>query len=166
MTAPSIVRGAALRSAAGILCVSLFAGPAAAQVFQGGQAGQPGLGAGVVPLSGRTAQGGTVTATQTPVPGATTSVDTINPVVQVQGGFAGSMRAKEGAGLTGPLSLPEAIRRGVEYNLGPLNLGESLAQARGQYAVARSALLPNVSADLTGIRQQVNLAALGVQFAS
>ena len=52
-------------------------------------------GADAVPLTGRAAQGGSVVATETAIPGATTSVDTINPVVQVQGAFAGST-AKSG----------------------------------------------------------------------
>src|SRR6266496_1365196 len=43
-----------------------------------------------LPLSGRSGQSGTVTATQTPIPGTTTSVNTINPTVQVQGPYAGS----------------------------------------------------------------------------
>ena len=66
--------------------------------------------------------------------------------------------------LTGALSLQEAIRRGLEYNLGALNLGQVVSQARGQRTVARSALLPNIVGDLTATRQQVNLAALGVRF--
>ena len=43
-----------------------------------------------VPLSGRGAQNGSVAATEAPVPGTTTSVNTLNPTVQVQGPYAGS----------------------------------------------------------------------------
>src|SRR5215468_9894754 len=43
-----------------------------------------------LPLSGRSGQVGSVTATQLPVPGTTTSVNTINPTVQVQGPYGGS----------------------------------------------------------------------------
>src|SRR4051812_10403510 len=118
-----------------------------------------------VPLSGRTAPGGTVVTTQTAVPGATASVDVLNPVVQVQGPFSGSTR-KGSPALTGTLTLQDALRRGLERNLGALNLGEFVNQARGQRAVARSALLPNVVADLSGTRQQVNLESLGVRFSS
>jgi outer membrane protein TolC len=119
-----------------------------------------------VPLSGRATQGGSVVATETPVPGATTSVTTMNPTVQIQGAFAGSTRRGTRAPLAVALSLPDAIRRGLEYNLGALNLGQVVAQARGQQAVARSALRPNVVADLTGTRQQVNLASFGFQLSS
>ncbi len=46
---------------------------------------QQGTQANPIPLSGRIGQNGSVKATQSPVPGTTTSVDTINPTVQVQG---------------------------------------------------------------------------------
>jgi outer membrane protein TolC len=137
--------------------VSLAAVSAFAQVGRGGAS--PGAAPLLVPLSGRTAPGGSVVTTETPIPGATASVDTINPVVQVQGAFAGSIR---NGMQTGALSLQEAIRRGLEYNLGALNLGQVVDQARGQRAVARSALLPNLVSDVTASRQVVNLAALGV----
>ena len=43
-----------------------------------------------LPLSGRSGQNGGATAAQTTVPGTTTSVDTLNPVIQVQGPYTGS----------------------------------------------------------------------------
>src|SRR5438093_12661525 len=43
-----------------------------------------------LPISGRVGQSGSVTATQAAVPGTTTSVNTINPTVQMQGPYAGS----------------------------------------------------------------------------
>jgi outer membrane protein TolC len=133
---------------------------ATASSAQSGQGGTPSV---LVPLSGRSAPGGSVIATETAVPGITGSVDTLNPVVQVQGAFSGSTR---GAPLVGPLTLQDALKRGLAHNLGALNVGEVVNQARGQRAAARSALLPNVAADLTGIRQQLNLAAMGFQFTS
>src|SRR5262249_31711493 len=83
------------------------------------------------PLSGRTTPGGSVTAVETPVAGVTGSVSTVNPVIQVQGAFGGSTRGAK-APLVGPLSLQEALRRGMEYNLGVLNLSAVITQARGQ----------------------------------
>jgi outer membrane protein TolC len=137
---------------------------AAATAFaQGAPSGSPPM---LVPLSGRTAPGGAVVATQTAAPGATGSVSTLNPSVQVQGAFNGSTRRGNQPPLAGPLSLQEALRRGVEYNLGTLNLARAVDQARGQRAIARSALLPSVTSDLTATRQKVNLAALGVRFES
>jgi hypothetical protein len=84
--------------------VSLAAVSAFAQVGRGGAS--PGAAPLLVPLSGRTAPGGSVVTTETPIPGATASVDTINPVVQVQGAFAGSIR---NGMQTGALSLMTVV---------------------------------------------------------
>ena len=122
-----------------------------------GSAAQPQL----VPLSGRTAQTGAVTATQTPVPGPTTGINTLNPAIAVQGPFTGSVAGATRRPFSGTLSLPDAVLRGLEYNLGAFNLTAIVKQARGQRSAARGALLPNVVGDLTGSRQELNLAASG-----
>jgi len=49
---------------------------------------------------------------------------------------------------SGKLSLQDAIRRGLEYNLGAVGLAQAVRQAHGQTRVARSALLPNLTGDL------------------
>lgn len=154
------VSAARTHARATVAMIALSVAGAAAQGGQSGASPAP------LPLSGRSSPGGSVVATQTAVPGATASVDTINPVVQVQGGFTGSVRSGANAALAGPLTLQEALRRGLEYNLGTLNLREVVSQARGDRASARSSLLPNIATDLAFTRQQVNLAALGVQFDS
>jgi hypothetical protein len=66
-----------------------------------------------LPLSGRTAQNGSVTATESPVPGTTTSVNTINPTLQVSGSFAGSVGSPATLPFSGKLSLREAVERGL-----------------------------------------------------
>lgn len=142
--------------------ITVFLVPAGAFAQRGG--GQSGAQATPIPLSGRTNQGGSVVATQAPVGGAVTSVNTVNPTVQVQGPFTGSAGGRRP--FSGVLSLAEAIQRGLDFNLGALNLAQAVKQSRGQRTVARSSLLPNVNADLTETRQQVNLAAMGVRFSS
>ncbi len=118
-----------------------------------------------LPLSGRTGQSGSANAISTPVPGLTSSVSTLNTSVQIDGPYKGSVR--EGAKpLTGKLSLREAISRGLEQNLGPVGLTQAIRQARGQARVARSSLLPNLSADLRENVQQTNLRALGVRISA
>jgi outer membrane protein TolC len=114
-----------------------------------------------LPLSGRAGQNGSVTATELPVPGTTTSVNTLNPAVQVQGPYAGSAKGKEP--FSGRLSLREAIERGLQYNLGAVGLSDAVHQARGQSRVARSALLPNLSGSLSETIQQLNLQASGLR---
>jgi outer membrane protein TolC len=107
-----------------------------------------------------------VTATQSPLPGTTTSVNTINPAVQVQGPYGGSAQSTRAMPFSGKLSLREAIQRGIEYNLGTVGVTQSVRQARGQSRVARSVLLPNVNGSLSETVQQINLQALGVRFTS
>src|SRR5262245_5207804 len=108
---------------------------------QGTQAAQ-------LPVSARNQQTGAVTAVQSPVPGTTTSVNTTNPSVQVQGPYAGS-NASTARPFDGRLALREAIERGLEYNLGTVGLNEILRQARGQDRVVRSSVLPNIVGTVT-----------------
>ncbi|PYS52809.1 MAG: TolC family protein [Acidobacteria bacterium] len=116
-----------------------------------------------LPLSGRSPQGGSVTAIQSAVPGTTTSVNTINPSIQVQGPYAGSTPSTSALPFDGKLSLRDAIERGLRYNLGPVGLNEILRQARGQDKVSRSALLPNITGAVTEVVQQTNLQASGLR---
>jgi outer membrane protein TolC len=115
-----------------------------------------------LPLSGRGGQGGSVNTTQTPVPGLTSSVNTLNTSIQVQGPYAGSVAGTEKP-FSGKLSLREAVSRGLEYNLGTVGVTQAMRQARGQARVARSALLPNVNGYLREAVQQSDLAALGLR---
>ena len=112
-----------------------------------------------LPLSGRSGQAGTVTASQTALPGATAGVNTASPTVQVQGALTGSRSGAQT--LAGALGFKEAVDRGLAYNLGTVNVGQVVKQARSQQAIARSVLLPNIAGDLAATRQQLNLAASG-----
>ena len=84
-----------------------------------------------LPLSGRGTQAGSVNAVESPVPGTTTSVNTINPSVQVQGAYAGSISSTAQMPFSGALSLREAVQRAVQYNLGAVGLGNAVRQAKG-----------------------------------
>ncbi|HEX4770885.1 MAG TPA: TolC family protein [Bryobacteraceae bacterium] len=63
-----------------------------------------------------------------------------------------------------PLSLSEAIQRGLRSNLSLLTNQESSQQARAERLRALSALLPNVSGQVGEPVQQLNLQALGLLF--
>jgi outer membrane protein TolC len=119
-----------------------------------------------LPLSGRTGQTGGVAAAESPVPGTTTSVNTLNPTVQVQGPYSGSSSSTAKIPFTGKLSLHEAIQRGLEYNLGAVGIAQTVNQSHAMTRIARSALLPNVSGYVSETVQQTDLKALGLRFNS
>src|SRR5215813_11332617 len=95
-----------------LLTFLLTAPPALAQV--GGSRSQAGAPpANQLPLSGRAGQTGSVMATESPVPGITSSVNTINPTIAVQGPYSGSASSTAKIPFSGKLSLREAVDRAV-----------------------------------------------------
>ena len=80
----------------------------------------------------------------------------------MQGPFAGSISGAR-IPFTGRLSLRDAVQRAIEFNLGAVGLNDAVQQARGQKKSVRSALLPNVNANLSETVEQLNLAASGVR---
>lgn len=152
---------------AAIFCLGTFAS-ATPGFAQGASRANPSQGtqANPIPLSGRAGQSGSVIAVESPIAGTTTSVNTINPTVQVQGAFSGGARSTAKLPFSGKLSLREAIERGLDFNLGALGLSYAALQAQGQSQVARSALLPNLSGNVTETVQQTNLRASGIRFSS
>jgi outer membrane protein TolC len=116
-----------------------------------------------VPLSGRNQSSGTVVATETPVPGPTTGVNTLNPVIEVQGSFRGSTTSTGRRPFSGTLSFREAVERGLDFNLGATDASAVVRQSRGLRAAARSELLPRILGDASITTERLNLAAIGVQ---
>jgi outer membrane protein TolC len=116
-----------------------------------------------LPASGRNNQGGSVGADEQPVPGTTTSVNTLNPTVQISGPYSGSARSTTAMPFSGKLSLQEALERGLTYNLGAVGLAQSVRQNSAQVTIARSALLPNLNSNLSETVEQNDLAALGLR---
>jgi outer membrane protein TolC len=146
-----------------IAAIFLFARAAFAQ-FPGIEASQSEpTRAAQLPLSGRTVDQGSATATQTPIPGTTTSVNTLNSSIVVQGPYAGSASSVATRPFSGKLSLQEAIQRGVNYNLGPVGLTQAVRQSRGLQKNARAVLLPNVNAAFRENFQITDLQALGIR---
>lgn len=123
--------------------------------------GQPVL----LPLSGRGLNGGSTVTTQGPG-GSTAGVGSSGPAVQVQGPLVGSVASGSRRPFTGTLTFPDAIQRGLEFNLGALNVAAAVKQSQGQRGVARSVLLPNLTADFSETRQKINLAAFGLQIST
>jgi len=75
--------------------------------------------------------------------------------------FAASVPAKLVAGVM-PLSLSDAIDRGLRQNLGALLSNADIRSARGQRWVQLSALLPQVTAAPYAVASELNLAELGL----
>ncbi|MEJ2144737.1 MAG: TolC family protein [Acidobacteriota bacterium] len=75
--------------------------------------------------------------------------------------FLGSVPSGEPTPGELPLSLTDAVERGLQYNLGALLSGQNRRAARGARQQALSKLLPNLSAGVSETVEQVNLAALG-----
>src|SRR5260370_3858209 len=149
-----------IRACSAILILSLLLTSGALAQLGTSSAATQAATANQLPLSGRSAQSGSAHATECPVPGTTTSVDTLNASVQVQGAFSGSLT---GPAFSGKLSLQEALQRGLRYNLGSVGLSLAARQAQGQSRVDRSALLPNFNGSLAETGEQLNLRPSGVR---
>lgn len=146
-----------------IILLLTCVGSAFAQPPAGGGAQSSGTAATILPASGRN-NPGSVSAIQQPVPGTTTSVNTLNPTVSISGPFSGSVRSTSALPFSGRLSLDEALKRGLAYNLGAVGLAQTARQNSAQARAARSALLPNINSTLSETVEQTDLAAFGLRF--
>ena len=77
------------------------------------------------------------------------------------GPFSGGVPTGQRSEQPLPLTLGDALARGLEHNLGVLNRQADVEGARGDRWRALSAVLPNVSGRLSADREVINLAALG-----
>ena len=78
--------------------------------------------------------------------------------------FQGSVPAVLPSSGSFPLSLSEAIERGLRSNLGAISADDAFRQAEGRRTAALSQLLPNVSGYLREVDEQLNLASFGFKF--
>jgi outer membrane protein TolC len=62
-----------------------------------------------------------------------------------------------------PLTLEDAIQRGLRYNLGPITAGDEARAARAQRLAALAQLLPDLAGGVHETVQQTNLAVLGLR---
>src|SRR3954463_10084520 len=75
--------------------------------------------------------------------------------------YLGSVPEGQATATPIPLSLGEAIRRGMKANLGLLTSAEASRESRAQRLRALSALLPRLTGQVSSTEQQLNLQALG-----
>lgn len=114
-----------------------------------------------LPVSGLAAQSGDmVTTHQDTAQGEGPGV--LQPSLQVNRPFAGSVPGPALPPGDVRLSLSEAVARGLQVNLGSITADSSQRTARAQRAQALSQLLPQISANLGATETQIDLAALGL----
>src|SRR5258708_30637357 len=152
---------ATCRMASSSLILMLAVARAAQAQVVGSPPGQ-GVVASQLPLSGES-QGGAVIVGQAPVPGTTTSVNTLNVTTQTLGPFSGSVNGSARRPLSGALGIADAIDRGLDFNLGAEGIAQAIRQAQGQATIARSELLPHIAATANQTRLQINLAVFRLQ---
>jgi outer membrane protein TolC len=78
-----------------------------------------------------------------------------------QNPLMGGIPQGKAAGDVLQLSLAEALKRGMNYNLGVVVSAQSVSAARGARLEALNRLLPKASIGVSEVQQQINLAALG-----
>ncbi len=83
---------------------------------------------------------------------------------QTSATFQGSVGAGPPSAQPLALSLDDALKRGLQYNLGTVTSLQSSRQAQGAAIAARSVLFPNLSGGALESVQQVDLASLGFNF--
>jgi outer membrane protein TolC len=116
-----------------------------------------------VPLSGLPQGNNSASLEQSASPSTTSSVNTVNTTIQVQGAYQGSVPGPLPSG-DGPIELTfaEAIQRGLLYNLGALDSFASVKQARAQRLSALSQMLPNIYATISESGAKTDLQTLGL----
>lgn len=146
-----------------LLGIALTASVSAAAVAQQGQSQSPR--AQQVDLSGYPQGNASATLQQSASPGTTSSVNTVNTTIQVQGSYQGSVIGPVPA--EGPIQLTfaEAIQRGLQYNLGALDSSASEKLARAQRLSALSQMLPDIYATISESGAKTNLQTIGLSSA-
>ena len=112
-----------------------------------------------LPLSGRQPEGASVQ--QSAAPSGASSVNTLAPQVTVEGAYTGSALDPHPPVDSISLTLADAVRRGLLFNLGMIGADAASRQAHAQLISAHSALLPDISASASENASKVNLQAEG-----
>jgi outer membrane protein TolC len=126
-----------------------------------GAGSQPSSRALPLPLSGTSHQAGSVVTQQN---ASQAGANTINSSVQVEGALAGSVPSATPSSGPVTLTLADAVKYALQWNLGPITADNSTRAARAERIQALAALLPHISINASDTVSQVNLAAYGFQF--
>jgi len=151
-----------LRSSVAILCLGLaYAFNAVAQAPS--QTDQGPSHAAQLPITANSPAQGAVSVTQGTTNSSGNTVLSTTSSVNIAPPYNGS--APNGTATAGvlPLSLADALGRGLRFNLGAVTEDAAVRHARGETATARSALLPSVNAAISEEFERLNLRTMGVE---
>ena len=133
----------------------------------------PGFAPGWLAVGSLIALASAITWGQTTPPGSSgtptlyvVSVSQASEALQPQSAFSGSVPAGTATSGVLPLSLKDAIDRGLKQNLGLLLAGERIPSARGQWWKGLSELLPNLTTSTKESAQQINLETVGINLSA
>ncbi len=141
-----------------ILIMAIFQRPVAAQ--QTGTYSQPPQ-AVQLPVSGRAMQSAGVVSSQQET-SLGTGANVLQPSVTVTGNYQGSVPGPPVPSGPVRLSLSDAVKRGLQTNLGIVTAGVSSSIVRAQRAQTLSQLFPQITATIGATETQINLAAYGL----
>lgn len=144
-----------------LTCFTMLAGRAPAQLPTAGAPANGPSRATPLPLSGRGTEPGSVSTVETT---GSSGIETLNSSVQVDGNFQGSVPSSNVPAGAITLTLAEAVRRGLDTNLGTLTADNSVRASRAVRLQALSNLLPSIAANASDTVEQINLAAFGFKF--
>jgi outer membrane protein TolC len=113
-----------------------------------------------LPFSGSPG-GNSVSTQQSATNSGQHNTNTISTILQIEGRYQGSVIDPTAADSSVPLTLGDAIRRGLQFNLGAVSASNSLRQARAERLAALSAMLPKVNASLGMSEEKKDLQAEG-----
>ena len=115
-----------------------------------------------VQLSGRAQGGASVVAQQSASGSTSSSVNTVNTTITVQGSYQGSVPGPVTGDGPISLTLADAIKRALQYNLGGLDSAATARQQRGLRLSALSQMLPNIYATISESGAKSDLQAEGL----
>ena len=154
-----VIKKSSILNIARISVLLLTATTGVAAWGQGSQAA-PSTRAVQLPLSASQQMGASVQQTATPSSGG--SVNTVNTQIRVQGAYTGSVADPNAPAGSLQLTLADAVRRGIQFNLGMVGADDRSRQAEAQRLSARSSLLPNISASASENAAKISLEAEGL----
>ncbi len=114
-----------------------------------------------LPMSGRSSQSiGQVSTQQMTLPSGSASV--LQPSVMVMGGYQGSVPERSISNGSLRLSMVDAVKRGLQANLGVITSDVASSTVRAERLQALSQMLPQITASAGETVTQTNLAAYGL----